>query len=191
MNVRPVPDVRKNVDEFLAWSERQADDHRYELVNGEVVAVARQETIRHNLAKWAACRALDEAVSAAGLRCPVFIKGIGVAINDNTLRLPDVIIQSGPVSDWDAMLVEKPLIVVEVNPVGSKFIEYFSVKSICHYLISVLKKRAVIHHQRNEHSTFDTRIAKDGEIRLDPPGIAVSVAALLGPELDEDAEAGR
>jgi len=188
MNVSLVPNVRMNVDEFLAWSERQPYDHRYELVDGEVVAVARQETIQHNLAKGAAYRALDDAVRAAGLRCPVFIKGIGVAINDNTLRLPDVVMQSGPVSDWDAMLVERPLIVVEVasqarNPIGSKFVEYFSVESIQHYLISILQKRAVIHHQRNEHGTFATRIAKDGDIVLDPPGLSVSVAAFLGEEI--------
>jgi Uma2 family endonuclease len=188
MNVSLVPNVRMNVDEFFAWSERQPDDDRYELVDGAVVVVARQETIRHNLAKGAACRALDDAVRAAGVGCPVFIKGIGVAINDNTLRLPDVVIQSRPGSDWDAMLVERPLIVVEVasgarNPIGSKFIEYFSVESIRRYLISVLNKRAVIHHRRNQHGTFDTRIVRDGDIVLDPPGLSVSVAAFLGEEV--------
>jgi hypothetical protein len=29
---------------------------------------------------------------------------------------------------------------------------------------------------------FDTRIVKDGDIVLDPPGLAVSVAAFLGQE---------
>jgi Uma2 family endonuclease len=187
MNTTTLPKQRMKVPEFLAWADEQPDGN-CELVDGEVVAVARQETIRHNLAKGAACRALDGAVRAAGLRCPVFIKGIGVAINDNTLRLPDVVIQNGPVSDWDAMLVEKPLIVVEVasqarNPIGSKFIEYFSVESIRHYLISVLSKRAVIHHQRNEYGTFDTRIVKDDDLVLDPPGLSVSVAAFLGEEI--------
>jgi Uma2 family endonuclease len=185
MNVPVFPKVRMNVDEFLAWSEREPDDHRYELVDGEVVAVARQETVRHNLAKGAASRALDDAVREARVRCQVFIKGIGVAINDDTLRLPDVVIQSGPVSDWDAMLVEKPLIVVEIasqtrNPIGSKFVEYFSVESIHHYLILVLEKRAVIHHQRNATGKIESRIVKDGDIALDPPGLSVSVAALLG-----------
>jgi hypothetical protein len=38
-----VPDVRMNVDEFLAWSERnpEPEDERHELVDGEVVAVSR------------------------------------------------------------------------------------------------------------------------------------------------------
>jgi Uma2 family endonuclease len=187
MRTTTLPKERMKVPEFLAWADGQPDGN-YELVDGEVVAVGRQEIIRHNLAKGAACRALDSAARAAGLRCPVFIKGVGVAIDDTTVRLPDVVIQNGPVSDWDAMLVEKPLIVVEVasqarNPIGSKFIEYFSVESISHYLILVLKKRAVIHHRRNEHGTFDTRIVKDDDIVLYPPGLSVSVAAFLGEEI--------
>jgi len=190
MNVSIVPDVRMNVDEFLAWSERQPEpeDQRYELVDGEVVAVSRVETIGRNRAKWAACRTLDDAMRAAGLPRQVFIKGLGVAIDDNTIRLPDVVVQSGPVADWDAMLIEEPLIVVEIasqtnNPIGSKFVEYFSVESIHHYLISVLNKRAVIHHRRNQHGTFDTRIVREGDIVLDPPGLSVSVAAFLGEEV--------
>jgi Uma2 family endonuclease len=89
-----------NIDELLAWPERQPEreNRRYELVDGEVVAVSRLETIGHNRAKWAACRALDDAVRAAGLPCLVLIKGMGVTINDNTLRLPDVVVQSGPVN---------------------------------------------------------------------------------------------
>jgi Uma2 family endonuclease len=190
MNVSLVPDVRMNVEEFLAWSELhpEPEDQRYELIDGEVVAVSRLEGIEHNRAKSAAFRALDGAVEAAGLPYPVFLKGMGVAINNNTVRLPDVVVQSGLGSDCDAVIVEEPVIVVEVasqvnNPGGSKFIEYFSVESTRHYLISVLKKRAVIHHQRNEHGTFDTRIAKDGDIVLDPPGLSVSVAAFLGEEV--------
>ncbi len=189
MNVSLVPDVRMNVEEFLAWSNLhpEPEDQRYELVDGEVVAVSRLEGVEHNRAKWAAYRALDDAAEAAGLPCPVFLKGIGIAINDNTIRLPDVVVQSGVGSDGDVVIVEEPLIVVEVasqaiNPLGSKLIEYFSVTSIRHYLISVLKSRAVIHHRRNERGSFDTRIVKEGDIVLDPPSLSVSVAAFLGEE---------
>ena len=36
-----------------------------------------------------------------------------------------------------------------------------------------------MHHQRNDAGAIDTRIARDGDITLNPPGIMVSVAALL------------
>jgi len=191
MSVSLAPDVRMNVDEFLVWSERQppSDDHRYELVDGEVVAVARLETIGHNRAKWAAWQTLDDAMEAAGLPCPVFIKGMGVAINDNTVRLPDVVVESGLASDPNAVLISEPLIVVEVvspggtNPIADKLLDYYSVASIRHYLLSLLEKRAVVHYQRNEQGAFDIRIAKDGDIVLDPPGLSVSVAAFLGEEV--------
>jgi Uma2 family endonuclease len=190
MTVTIVPDARArmNVEEFLAWSEPEKEDYRYELVDGEVVAVPRVETVGHNLAKGAAGFTLNDAVRAAGLPCVVLFKGPGVATSDNTVRLPDVVVLSRPVTDLDAMLVERPQIVVEVesptNPVGSKFMDYAAVESIHHYLISIWQRRTVIHHQRNERGTFDTRIVKDGDIVLDPPGLSVSVAAFLGEEED-------
>src|SRR5262249_23324646 len=92
MNV-PLPKVRMNVDEFLAWSERQPDD-RYELVDGEIVAVTR-DTIGHDRGKFAACLALYNAVRAAKLPCYVFIDGVGVKINEKTLRIPDIVVHCG------------------------------------------------------------------------------------------------
>ena len=54
--------------------------------------------------------------------------------------------------------------------------------NVGHYLISNWESCTVIHHQRNDRGTFDTRIVKDGDIILDPPGLSVSVAAFLGEE---------
>jgi Uma2 family endonuclease len=175
-----------NIDEFLLWSERQPDD-RYELVDGEIVAMTR-DTARHNRTKGAAYVALRNAVQAAGLACEVFIDGIGVKITENTLRIPDVVAQYGAELNHNAMLTDSPLIVVEVVSPSSerddrdtKFLNYFSVASICHYLIIFSEERAVVHHQRNERGTLDSRIVKEGEIVLDPPGLSISAAALLGP----------
>jgi Uma2 family endonuclease len=184
MNVPGLP--KMNVSEFLAWSERQPDN-RYELVDGKVVAMTR-DTVRHNLTKFAAARVLDEAVRAAAAPCVVFIDGVGVKINDKALRIPDVVVQCGVEPDPDALTVETPVIVVEVvspssehDDIEAKLLEYFSVASIQHYLIVLSEKRAVVHHQRNEHGTIDTRIAHSGDIALNPPGISVPVIALLGP----------
>src|SRR6266436_5879208 len=57
MNAPVLPKARMKVDEFLAWSERQPDD-RYELVDGEIVAMTR-DTVRHNRTTFAAARALQ------------------------------------------------------------------------------------------------------------------------------------
>jgi Uma2 family endonuclease len=175
-----------NVAAFLAWTEAQPDD-RYELVNGEIVAMTR-DTVRHNRTKAAAWRALDDAVRAAGLSCVVLVDGVGVAIGDNTVRIPDVLVQCGTEPDPDSVLIESPLIVVEVVSPSSehddtdvKLVDYFSVASIHHYLIIFSEKRVIVHHQRNERGTLDTRIVSEGDIDLSPPGMMVTFAALLGP----------
>jgi Uma2 family endonuclease len=188
MNASLVPDarVRMNVEEFLAWSARQPDHDCYELVEGEVVAMTR-DTVVHNRTKGAVYIALLSAVRAAGLPCEVFIDGIGVAINEKSLRIPDVIVQCGAGLAPNAMLADAPVIAVEVvspsserDDVDTKFLDYFSVASIRHYLIVFSEKRVVIHHHRDEGGKIESTIVSEGEIVLDPPGFSVSVAALLG-----------
>ena len=185
MSTSLAPTRQMDVVEFLAWTEAQPDD-RYELVDGEIVAMTR-DTVRHNRAKAAAWRALDDAVRAAGLSCVVLVDGVGVAIGDNTVRIPDVLVQCGTEPDPDSLLIESPVIVVEVVSPSSehddtdvKLVDYFSVASIHHYLIIFPKKRVVVHHQRNERGTLDTRIVSEGDIKLSPPGMMVTFAALLG-----------
>jgi Uma2 family endonuclease len=182
---------RMEVPEFLAWSERQPDD-RYELVDGEIVAMTR-DTVRHNRAKLAAYRALDDAVRAAGLPCVTLVDGVGVVVNDKTLRIPDVLVQCGAEPDPDAMIVESPLVVVEVvspsrerDDTDFKLVDHFSVASIHHYLIVFSDRRVVVHHQRSSGGGIATRIASDGDIALTPPGISVAVVALLGPAGTEE-----
>jgi Uma2 family endonuclease len=187
MNAPVVPKIQMNADEFLAWSERQPDD-RYELVDGEIVAMTR-DTVGHNRTKAAAWRTLDDAVRAAGLPCVVLIDGVGVRIDDKTLRIPDVMVHCGAEPAPEALIIEAPLIVLEVvspsserDDIQTKLIDYFSVVSVRHYLIVFTEQRVVVHHRRNERGTLDTGIAHPGDdIALDPPGITVPVVALLGP----------
>jgi Uma2 family endonuclease len=182
--VRP-PKGRMKVAEFLAWAEAQPRG-RFELVEGEVVAMS-LERLRHTLVKLEVAVALREAVQAAKLPCIVFTDGATVVINDHTAREPDASVQCGVDVDLNSMILEAPLIVVEVvsptserNDSGVKLIDYFSVASIQHYLIVDPEKNAIIHHHRKEGG-IETGIAHDGDIALNPPGIRVAVAALLGP----------
>ena len=61
-------------DEFLAWAMAQPEGQRYELCQGEVVAMA-PERNRHNLTKQRTWRALDDAVRAGNMACTCWAMG--------------------------------------------------------------------------------------------------------------------
>lgn len=175
------------VPEFLAWAVAQPRG-RYELVRGEVIAMA-PERARHNLVKAAVFRALSDAVARAGAPCTVFTDGMTVVIDNEHSREPDAAVQCSVSTDLDSMILEAPLIVVEVTSPSSerddtadKLVEYFSVPSVRHYLIVNPTKQVVIHHARDEDGEISTRIASSGQLDLTPPGIAVPVCELL-PEV--------
>jgi Uma2 family endonuclease len=163
MNAPARLEVRMNVDEFLAWTARQPETEHYELVDGEIVPIS-PERMWHNLVKLDVVIALREAVRNAGVSCTVFTDGIGIAVNDKTVREPDASVQCGSSVD-----------------LASKLLDYFEVASIRHYLIVLPKPRTVIHYRRNDHGSIDTRIVREGDIVLYPPGVTVAVEALLGP----------
>jgi Uma2 family endonuclease len=185
MNAPVVPKIRMRVSEFLAWADKQPDG-RYELVDGIVRTMA-PERIGHGLVKFAVAKALDNAIRAAGLSCTVLPDCAGVSVGDKTVRIPDASVQCGPDPDPNSMILEAPLIVVEVVSPSSarkdihiELIEYFSVPSIHHYLIVLPEEQVVLHHERRGENIL-THIVRDGEISLNPPGIAIPVAEMLGP----------
>jgi Uma2 family endonuclease len=187
MNTTVLPTKRMKVSEFLAWAEGQPEGRNYELVDGEVIAMA-PERVLHNLAKLAVARALQDSVRAAKLSCTVFTDGVTIRINEYTAREPDASVQCGVEVDLDSVLIEAPLIVVEVasptserDDTGAKLIDYFSVPSIQHYLIVFPQRRVIVHYQRRDGGKIDAGIVHDGEIALSPPGITVRVSDLLGP----------
>ena len=175
------------VQEFLQWASAQPRG-RYELVRGEVVAMA-PERARHNLVKAAVFRALSDAVARASVPCTVFTDGMTVVIDSEHSREPDAAVQCNVATDLESMILEAPLIVVEVtspsserDDTGDKLVEYFSVPSIRHYLIVNPTKRVVIHHARAADGQIATRIMSDEQLDLAPPGIIVPVHELL-PEI--------
>ncbi len=178
---------RMTVTEFLDWASAQPRG-RYELVRGEVVRMA-PERARHNIVKLAVARALDDAVKRAGLPCTVFTDGMTVVIDNHHAREPDAAVQCNVANDLNSMILDAPLIVVEVtspsserDDTGEKVAEYFSVPSIHHYLIVDPVKKVVVHHARSDGGDIVKQIASSGEIDLTPPGMTVPVAELL-PEV--------
>jgi Uma2 family endonuclease len=178
---------RMTVAEFLDWATAQPRG-RYELVRGEVVEMA-PERARHALVKGAVFRALGDAIERARLPCTAFPDGMTVVIDNEHAREPDAAVQCGVATDLDSVILEAPLIVIEVtspsserDDTGEKVEEYFSVPSIQHYLIVDPVAKVVVHHARTAGGDIAKYTASSGEISLSPPGMTVPVAELL-PEL--------
>lgn len=182
MTVLPKPSM--TVDEFLAWAEQRPG--AYELHDGVPVAMA-PERVVHGDTKYRVARAFDGAIATAGVPCRFVLDSAAVRIDARTAFRPDaMVICDRPVAG-DAVEVEDPVIVVEVLSPGNaltdlrdKFLGYFRLASVRHYLIVDPDKRIVIHHARGPGDTLTTRIAKDGALSLEPPGISIDVGALFG-----------
>lgn len=179
-----LPKPKMTVAEYLRWGEG-APAGRYELVQGTVVMQS-PERARHNLLKLAAAIALRDAIKRAGVACQSFADGMTIQINDHTAREPDASVQCGRDVDLETIVLDAPLIVVEVvspsserDDTGTKLSEYFAVPSIQHYLIADPYRMLIIHHQRVADGSLRTTFHKDGAIALDPPGISIEVKDLL------------
>ncbi len=176
--------LRMTADEFIPWAMDQPEG-RYELASGEVVAMA-PERAAHNLVKAETWRALRDAVRDGGLPCQVFADGMAVRVDDATVYEPDASLRCGERLDDDAVEFSDPVVVVEVlspstraRDAGAKLADYFRLPSVCHYLLLRTDTRSAIHHARGEDGVITTTILTGGELRLDPPGIAIALEAVF------------
>jgi Uma2 family endonuclease len=178
MNVQTKPPM--TVDQYLAW----AQDHpgRYELFRGEVYKMS-PETVGHIEIKNAVQAALLTSAHTRRIPCHVLGDGATVRIDVTTAYEPDALVYCGEKLPRTSLEVPNPVIVVEVLSPSTqqidtavKFTGYFRIPSIVHYLIIDPTKPVIIHHQRGAGDAIFTRIVTDGEVRLDPPGLAVAVA---------------
>ena len=175
------PDARMSREEYMRWAE-QYPTGKFERIDGVVVAMA-PERVGHNLCKFAAHRALRQAVRAKGLECQVLGDGVVVSVADSDFE-PDVVVRCGSPLPRDAIAVPEPLLIVEVlSPTTSgidrslKLREYFRLPSLCHYLIVWPNTARIVRHSRTPDGQVETTPFKSGEIRFDPPGIAVPFEA--------------
>ena len=175
--------LRMTADEFLAWAMEQ--EGRFELASGEVVAMA-PERAAHALAKLAVARALGDAVRAARRSCQVFPDGMAVRVDEATVYEPDASVRCGEPLDGDAVEFSDPVVVVEVlspstraRDAGAKLQDYFRLPSVRHYVILRTDTRSAIHHARGDDGAIATAIVTEGTLRLDPPGVAISLEAVF------------
>ena len=176
---------RMTADEFIAWAMERPDGARYELVGGEVVGMA-PERVAHARVKARVFNALADGIERGGLACEAFPDGMAVQVSADTVYEPDAQVRCGPPLPDDAVKIVDPVVVVEVlSPstraydAGAKLGGYLRMPSVRHYLLLDTKSRTAIHHERSANGDIATRIAHEGSLRLDPPGIALDVAGLF------------
>ena len=172
------------IDEFLAWAEGRPG--RRELVDGRVCAMA-PERAGHARAKFAVQVTLRDAIRRAGLSCEAMADGMTVRVDAHTAYEPDALVYCGERLPRNDTVVPAPVVVVEVLSPSTGFFDrhgklagYFAVPSIAHYLIVDIDRRMVIHHARDGEA-IRTRLVPSGPLRLDPPGLDLSVEDMLDP----------
>lgn len=187
----PAPTGSMNVEQFIAWQIEHGIKHA-ELDNG-IPVVAQAQTVRHSERKVRIFNQLERAIALAGLPCrPLMVMLVPIdGLQGGRGYEPDMLVQCGEPPSPDAITIPGPLIVFEVVSPSSGRIDtvlkmpwYFSLSSVAHYIIIEPQLGFLVWHARETpDSTIQTRILRDGPMRLDPPGLALDAGALIGPEL--------
>lgn len=182
-----IPQHRMTSEEFLDWYSRQPDGSRYELMDGLVYDNRMQgERIVHAETKMRVSEQFRAQIRALNLPCQGFGDGMAVRIDGRTNLEPDAMVRCGPRLPGDAIVVDDPLIVVEVVSPSSERIDaltkltlYFNNPHIQHYLIVIPHKKQAIQHRRTGEGRIDTSIGHEGTMIFDPPGIALDLDRLF------------
>jgi Uma2 family endonuclease len=171
------------VQDYLAWAQSPGEHPRSELINGQVVAMS-PERAAHNRTKISVLMSLHRAIGVAGAQCEVLTDGMAVRIDDHTVYEPDALVYCGERLPPGSLIVPSPAIVVEVSSpstvhtdTSAKLVGYFKLVSVQHYLVIDPDGRTVTHHARG----CPPVVRSEGELCLDPPGLTVTIADLLGP----------
>ena len=175
------------VDDYLAWAATQSEAPRAELINGQIVAMS-PEQLAHTRIKGSVYFAIRRAITDAGIEAEVLTDGATIPIDSHTAYEPDASVRVGPPLPGRDMKVPDPIIVVEVLSPSSvhmdtsaKLIGYFKLPSVRHYPVIDPETRNVTHHMRGADGRLSAQTLSSGALRLDPPGITVDIADLIGP----------
>jgi Uma2 family endonuclease len=174
------------VDEFLATAEER--EGRWEIENGVAYAMA-PERLDHARVKAMTYMALRAAIRRAGLPCEAVPDSVAVRITARTAYQPDALVYCGPRLPPETREIPDPIVIVEVSSPstrardeGRKLIGYFSLPSVAHYLLLYPEAGDIVHHKRAEGGLIETRIISDGALRLDPPGLDLTLADLFASD---------
>jgi Uma2 family endonuclease len=174
------PDWPKTLDEFRAWHECQPEV--WEFIHGVPKPMA-PGSKAHTMIKGNAHIALAQALRGTG--CRALVDGAIVEVEGSSL-IPDVVVTCSEL-DFATPRIDDPIIIVEVlfpwsekDDTGRKLALYLKIPSLCHYLMMDQERRQIVHHERRDDlgGAFLATIAPPDPLRLDPPGIEISLAAL-------------
>lgn len=179
---------RMTVDQFLKIYERT--EGRYELVNGEVYAMAGGSARHASVALRIAGKLLDKL---AGTGCLPFNSDMGLRLTDETLRYPDVAIYCDPrdlgLDDADAREFRHPKVIFEVlspstldDDRGLKVVQYKllpSVKAIV--LVDPLGRRLEVHERQASGDWLHRLLAPESDLHLVDPPVVLTDTEIFGP----------
>ena len=111
-----------DVDGFLAFSEMAPGDTRHELLDGRIVTTA-SERAGHARVKNAVLRAFEREIAAKGLPCEAFPDGMAVRVDAGNVFEPDVTLRCGAPLGDETILIDDPLVVVEVASPSTQSID--------------------------------------------------------------------
>lgn len=175
--------------EFTVWCRAQLSG-RYELVAGEVVAMA-PERVAHVRLKARVWESLRDGLAARRLPCEALADGATVRIDESTVYEPDALVHCDPDLSPDAIEIPAPVVVVEVlspstagRDTGAKLEDYFRLETVAHYLIFKTERPTAIHHHRRPDGTIITAIHSAGVLELDPPGMILDLNWIFGHASD-------
>jgi Uma2 family endonuclease len=174
-------------EHFVLWAETRRDKAKWELFDGASHMQAAQ-TYGHVRAKFRLAKALDTAIVRAGLNAFVGVDGLVMKIDAATAYEPDVLVCGGPEMADSDIIAPNPIIAAEVlspsslkRDMSDKLAGYFRAPSIVHSLIvDPDEKRVILHHQRAVNGLKPPRIVVEGDLTLDPPGLAFAVSEIFG-----------
>lgn len=173
------------VDDYFAWAAAQPEAPRTELINGQIVFMS-PEQLQHTRIKKRIVFALEHEIDRNGIEGEAFMDGVTIPIETHTAYEPDASVRLGPPLPGKDMKVPDPVIVVEIlspssahSDTSAKLIGYFKLPSVRHYLIIDPEKRTVTRHSRLADGLINSETSASGDLRLDPPGLSLDVAALF------------
>ncbi len=178
--------TRTEARAYLAWLETRPEGERYELVDGEVIAMS-PERNRHSLVKSQAYGSLHDAINAAGLDCMAVGDGVSAPIDEANVYAPDGLVQCDQPLDPDAICADSPVIIVDVISLGSPAVDtgrklqgYLQLASVRHCLVFDSVRKALPHYRRTADGGIAMWQATGGRVRLDPPGLDLDVDDVFG-----------
>jgi Uma2 family endonuclease len=165
------------VDEFLRWDD--GTDRRYELVDGEIVAMA-PPSEAHGVIVSSIVRLIGNALRPP---CRVVTEaGIRLADRDDRYYQADVAVTCAPPSK--AQPVAEPVLIVEVlspstaeHDRGRKLPDYQEIASVQEILVVSSMRRSVQHWRRSGKAWVVTTIDRE-IVELSSVGVALPVAEI-------------